>query len=479
MSTSVTFTAPLIGGEWRGDATGAIAVSEPMTGGVLAEAATSSVADCLDAVRAASEALPRWRSTAPRERAEVLRRAFDLMITERVAIAELISAENGKTAREAVGEVNYAAEFFRWFSEEAVRVGGELRMAPGGDKRIMVVPEPVGVALLVTPWNFPAAMATRKIGPALAAGCTCVLKPAPETPLTAFYLGDLLGRAGVPDGVVNVVLPEPPAAGVAAMLAAPEVRKLSFTGSTEVGRVLLRQTAERVLRTSLELGGNAPFLVLDDANIDDAADAALIAKMRNGGASCIAANRIYVHASRAEAFTDALSARMGALQLALDRRSEAEVGALVTARERDKVSDLVEQAVQDGAQVRIGGTIPDSPGFFYAPTVLSGVAPDAAALGTEIFGPVAPIVVFEDEEDAVRLANDTDSGLMAYVASGNLSHALRVAEQLDTGMVAINRGVISDPAAPFGGIKSSGLGREGGFEGIDEYLERKYIGANW
>jgi succinate-semialdehyde dehydrogenase/glutarate-semialdehyde dehydrogenase len=401
------------------------------------------------------------------------------MIEERGRIAALINAENGKALQEATGEVTYAAEFFRWFSEEASRIGGEIRLAPNGDKRIMVVPEPVGVCLLITPWNFPAAMATRKIGPALAAGCTCVLKPAPETPLTAFYLADLLQRAGVPDGVVNVVLPEPPAEAVAAMLRHPAMRKLSFTGSTEVGRVLLRQSADRILRTSLELGGNAPFIVLADSDVQEAADAAVIAKMRNGGASCVAANRFYVHASLAEPFTTALAVRMSAMRLGLGGEPDAEVGALVTAAERDKVAGLVEQAVQDGAQVRLGGSAPDAPGFFYEPTVLGDVAPDAPTLATEIFGPVAPIAVFQHEDEAIRLANSCEAGLIAYVTSGTLTHALRVAEQVEAGMVAINRGVISDPAAPFGGSKASGLGREGGFEGIEEYLERKYIGATW
>ena len=479
MSTPVTFTSPLIGGEWRSHGHDAIAVGDPTTGGVLAEAATSTVDDCRDAVQAASDALRSWRTTAPRQRADILRQAFELMVREKQQIAELVAAENGKALQEAIGEVTYAAEFFRWFSEEAVRIGGEIRLAPNGDKRIMVLPEPVGVCLLITPWNFPAAMATRKIGPALAAGCTCVLKPAPETPLTAFYLADLLQRAGLPPGVLNVVLPEPPAEAVAAMLAHPALRKLSFTGSTGVGQHLLRQSADRVLRTSLELGGNAPFIVLADSNVEEAADAALIAKMRNGGASCVAANRFYVHTSLAEPFTAALSARMAALRLGLERQPDADVGALVTAAERDKVANLVDHAVRDGARLRLGGKAPVSPGYFYEPTVLADVAPDAKALATEIFGPVAAIATFEDEAEAIRLANSTEAGLIAYVTSGSLSHAFAVAEQIEAGMVAVNRGVISDPAAPFGGSKASGLGREGGFEGIEEYLERKYIGASW
>jgi succinate-semialdehyde dehydrogenase / glutarate-semialdehyde dehydrogenase len=480
MSNSfVEFTKPLIGAEWRGDTSAAVAVSNPLTGGVLVEVATSSVADCVEAVELAAAALVSWKATAPRQRAEILRRAFELMIAERDQIARLIAAENGKAYSEAVGEVTYAAEFFRWFSEEASRVGGELRLAPNGDKRIMVTPQAVGVCVLITPWNFPAAMATRKIGPALAAGCTCILKPAPETPLTAFYLADLLLRAGLPAGVLSVVLPEPPAEAVAAMLRHPAVRKLSFTGSTVVGQVLLRQSADRVLRTSLELGGNAPFVVLADSDVAEAVEAAMLAKMRNVGASCVAANRFYVHASVADEFTSMFANRMGALRVGLQGEHDAEVGALVTGGERDKVADIVDKARSAGARVVTGGTAPSSPGFFYSPTVLAGVAPDSAMLSSEIFGPVAPIVVFEDEADAIRLANGTDAGLIAYVMSRNLSHALSVAEQLDTGMVAINRGVISDPAAPFGGMKSSGLGREGGFEGIEEYLERKYIGVAW
>jgi len=476
---TTVFTSPLIGGDWRSRGAATLAVGDPTTGGLLAEATTSTVEDCRDAVQVAADALPAWRGTAPRERAEILRRAFELMVEEKVAIAELVAAENGKALQEAIGEVTYAAEFFRWFSEEAVRIGGEIRLAPAGDKQILVLPEAVGVCLLITPWNFPAAMATRKIGPSLAAGCTCVLKPAPETPLTAFYLADLLQRAGLPPGIVNVVLPEPPAEAVAAMLEHPAVRKLSFTGSTGVGKHLLRMSADRVLRTSMELGGNAPFLVLADADVELAADAALIAKMRNGGASCVAANRFYVHAGMAESFTGALSARMAALRLGLQRERDADVGALVTAAERDKVASLVERAVDDGASVRLGGHAPASPGWFYEPTVLGDVAPDAPVLATEIFGPVAAIATFEDEAEMIRMANSTEAGLMAYVMSGTLSHAFEVARQIEAGMVAVNRGVISDPAAPFGGTKASGLGREGGFEGIEEYLERKYVGVSW
>jgi len=474
---SIMFTGLYINGQW-GPGNGRMTVDEPGTGEVLAEVATASVADCVAAVDAAHAAAPAWASKAPRERAEVLRRAFELMHAEQDPIAELIVRENGKVLSEARGEVGYAAEFFRWFSEEAVRIEGEYRLAPNGDKRILVTAAPVGVAVLVTPWNFPAAMATRKIAPALAAGCTAVLKPAPETPLTALYLAELLGRAGVPAGVLNVVLPEPPAEAVAAMLGHPAVRKLSFTGSTVVGSELLALAAPHVLSTSMELGGNAPFIVLAGADLDVAVPAALVAKMRNTGASCIAANRFYVHESLAASFTAALAQAMGALRVDDGLAPGAEVGALVSAGEQHKVVELVEHATKEGAKVLVGGEVPRRAGFFYPPTVLSDVGRDASILGTEIFGPVAPVTTFVDPDEAIAAANATPFGLMAYVC-GELGHCLGVAERLDVGMVGINRGVISDPAAPFGGVKQSGIGREGGHQGIEEFLETKYIGLDW
>ena len=458
---------------------GKLDVYDPTTGEVIAGVATASVDDCRDAVDAAARAGGGWAATPPRERAEILRRCFETMMAEQTQIATLLQLENGKPVAEARGEVAYAAEFFRWFSEEAVRVAGEIRQAPAGDKRIMVLPEPVGVCLLITPWNFPAAMATRKIAPALAAGCTVVLKPAPQTPLTALYVVDLMARCGTPTGVVNVVLPEPPNEATVAMMARRAVRKVSFTGSIAVGKHLLRLAADRVLRTSMELGGNAPFVVLADADLDTAVESAIAAKMRNTGATCVAPNRIYVHERLADDFTEALSARMAGLTIGFDRRPDATVGALVSNGERDKVAGLVDAAVGGGARLVTGGRAPDARGYFYEPTVLADVEPDAPILATEIFGPVAPLVRFSDEAAAVEMANNTDAGLIAYVMSADLGHGLSVAERLDAGMVAVNRGIVSDVAAPFGGTKESGIGREGGFEGIEEYLERKYVATSW
>ncbi len=458
---------------------GTLDVHDPTTGQMIAAVATSSVEDCLDAVEAAARAAAGWAATPPRERGEILRRCFETMMAEQDRIAALLQLENGKPVAEARGEVAYAAEFFRWFGEEAVRVGGEVRRAPMGDKRIMVLPEPVGVSLQITPWNFPAAMATRKIAPALAAGCTTILKPAPETPLTAFYVVDLLERCGTPPGVVNIVLPEPPNEAAVAMMSHRAVRKVSFTGSIAVGKHLLRLAADRVLRTSMELGGNAPFVVLADADVHVATESAIAAKMRNTGATCVAPNRLYVHERIADDFTEALSARMAGLTIGFDRRPDAEVGALISNGERDKVAGLVGAAVNGGARLVTGGRAPEGGGYFYEPTVLADVEPDAPILAREIFGPVAPLVRFRDEAAAVEMANDTDAGLIAYVMSGDLSRGLAMSEKLDAGMVAVNRGIISEVAAPFGGTKESGIGREGGFEGIEEYLERKYVATSW
>lgn len=470
------FTGLYFDGAWhRGS--GHVDVLDPTTGDVLAGAATASIEECIAAVDAAAAAQPEWAAASPRHRAEVLRECFELMMRECDVIAGLIQAENGKAHNEAIAEVNYAAEFFRWFSEEAPRVGGEFRRAPNGDKQIVVLPEPVGVALLITPWNFPAAMATRKIAPALAAGCTCVLKPAPEAPLTSLYLADLIRRAGAPPGVVNVVLPEPPHEAVSAMMAHRAVRKLSFTGSTAVGTRLLAGAARHVLRTSMELGGNAPFIVLDDADVDVAVEAALVAKMRNGGASCIAANRMYVHAGLYQRFVSALIERIEALSLGCNREPDADIGALVSASERDKVSAIVDDLVRCGGSLRIGGEPVHSQGFFVRPTLVADVPIGAPVLQSEIFGPVAPVVSYTDVDAMVNAANDTASGLIAYIISGDVRRAFSIGRRLDAGMVAVNRGLISDPAAPFGGFKHSGLGKEGGFEGIDEYLRHKYYGV--
>ena len=472
-------TKLLIGGEWGAGSAAAIPVIDPATEEAIAEVAGASPQDALDAVAAAHAALPAWAATAPRERGECLRRAFQLMADRAEALARLMVAENGKALRDARGEISYAAEFFRWYAEEAVRIEGSLMTAPSGANRIMVSRQPVGVSVLVTPWNFPAAMATRKIGPALAAGCTVVLKPAKETPLSALAIAALLHEAGVPDGVVNVVTTAAPGPVVSAMLGDPRVRKLSFTGSTEVGRVLLRTAAQTVTNCSMELGGNAPFIVFDDADVQAAVDGAFIAKMRNGGEACTAANRFFVHEAVADEFTAALTARLGALAVGPGLDEGTDLGPLVNEDTRSKVGLLVAGAASDGAQVRTGGRAPDRRGYFYLPTVLDQVPRDAGILAEEIFGPVAPIVRFSDADEAVTLANSTEYGLVAYLYSRDLRRALRVAEALESGMVGINRGVVSDPAAPFGGVKQSGLGREGGHDGLLEFTETKYVAVDW
>jgi succinate-semialdehyde dehydrogenase/glutarate-semialdehyde dehydrogenase len=465
-----------IDGAWRAGETGErFAVTDPSDYREIAQFAIASEADCLAAVDAAERARPAWAATAPRVRGEILRTAFEILTAEKETLAEIIVRENGKAWADAVSEAAYATEFFRWFAEEAVRIPGDFRRAPAGDKDILVTSEPIGVSLLITPWNFPAAMATRKLGPALAAGCTVVLKPAGETPLTAAYVVDVLRRAGVPDGVVNLVTPVPAGPAVDAMLHHPALRKLSFTGSTEVGRILLAEAADQVISCSMELGGNAPFVVLPGADLDDAVEGALVAKMRNGGSACTSANRFYVHRSLLEPFTDRMREALGAFTVGpgLDRANQ--LGALVSEKERDKVAELVDHAVGDGARVVLGGS-PSADGAFYPPTVITGVEHGSEINATEIFGPVTAIVVFDDVDDVVRMANDTIFGLIAYVY-GETGEALKVARRIDAGMVAVNRGVVSDPAAPFGGMKQSGIGREGAEEGIREFLEQKYIGV--
>jgi len=469
-----------IGGAWRdGGRPDPIPVQDPATEDVLAHVADASPGDGVAAVAAAAAALPAWAATSPRRRSEILRRAFDLMTERREQLAELIVLENGKALADARGEVAYAAEFFRWYAEEAVRALGSVQTAPAGTNKILVLRQPIGIAVLVTPWNFPAAMATRKIGPALAAGCTVVLKPATETPLTALAIVQLLEEAGVPAGVVNCVTTRTAGAVVQAMVDDPRVRKLSFTGSTEVGRRLLATAAETVVSCSMELGGNAPFLVLADADLDAAVAGAMVAKMRNGGSACTAANRFYVHGSVAAEFSARLAEAMGSLVVGPGLDPSVQVGPLVNKFSRDKVDELVTGAVDGGAGVLTGGSAPDRRGWFYAPTVLSDVAPDASILREEIFGPVAPIVAFDDVDEAIALANDTEYGLVSYVYTTDLAQGLRVSEALDSGMVGLNRGVVSDPAAPFGGTKQSGVGREGGHEGMLEYLESKYIAVDW
>jgi succinate-semialdehyde dehydrogenase/glutarate-semialdehyde dehydrogenase len=472
-------TGLLIGGEWSTGRAGVLPVLNPATEDVLAEVADASPEDALEAVGAAAGALAGWAGTPPRQRAECLRRAYELMTARAEALARLMVLENGKALRDARGEILYAAEFFRWYAEEAVRIDGHLSTAPSGANRIMVLRQPVGVSYMITPWNFPAAMATRKIGPALAAGCTVVLKPAKETPLSALAVAAILSEAGVPDGVVNVVPTNKPGPMTEAVLADPRVRKLSFTGSTEVGRMLLKQAADYVTNCSMELGGNAPFLVFDDADIDAAVDGAFLAKMRNGGEACTAANRFYVHERVAGEFSAKLSARLAGLKMGPGLDDGVDLGPLVNADTRAKVSDLVDSATGDGAKVLTGGHAPDRAGFFYEPTVLDGVPSGAGILSEEIFGPVAPIVRFSDPDEAIALANNTEFGLVSYLYCGDLARALRTAEALEAGMVGINRGVVSDPAAPFGGVKQSGLGREGAHEGLLEYTETKYIAVDW
>jgi succinate-semialdehyde dehydrogenase / glutarate-semialdehyde dehydrogenase len=472
-------TGLLIGGQWSAGRAGTLPVINPATEEPVTEVADASPEDALDAVAAAAAALPGWAARPPRERAECLRRGYELMIARSEQLARLMVVENGKALRDARGEIIYAAEFFRWYAEEAVRIDGSLSVAPSGANRIMVARQPVGVSYLITPWNFPAAMATRKIGPALAAGCTVLLKPAKETPLTALAVAQILAEAGVPEGVVNVLPTAKPGPMTEAVLADPRVRKLSFTGSTEVGRMLLKQAADYVTNCSMELGGNAPFLVLEDADIDAAVSGAVLAKMRNGGEACTAANRFYVHEKVAAEFSARLAGKLAALKVGPGLDDGIDLGPLVNADTRDKVAGLVDSATDAGAAVLTGGHAPERVGYYYEPTVLDNVPAGAGILAEEIFGPVAPIVRFTDEAEAIALANDTEYGLVSYVYSGDLRRALRVAEGLDAGMVGINRGVVSDPAAPFGGVKQSGLGREGAHDGLLEYTETKYIAVDW
>jgi succinate-semialdehyde dehydrogenase/glutarate-semialdehyde dehydrogenase len=478
--TTAAHTELLIGGGWQASSDGVrMDVFDPATGQAIASVASASEKDAERAVQAAHDALPGWAATSPRHRSDVLRRAFDLLTTRTEQFAQLISWENGKSLADSRAEVSYAAEFFRWYSEEAVRVLGSVQTAPAGTGRIVVIRQPIGVAVLVTPWNFPAAMATRKIGPALAAGCSVVLKPASDTPLTALAIGALLEEAGVPAGVVNVLPSRRSGTVVASMLAHAAVRKLSFTGSTEVGRTLLHEAADQVLSCSMELGGNAPFIVLPDADLDAAVRGAMIAKMRNGGEACTAANRFYVHSSIASEFAARFAAAMSTLRVGPGTDESTQLGPLINSAAVTTVHRLVTDAADRGAKIRAGGQMLERPGFFYAPTVLDEVPAESAILREEIFGPVAPIVRFDDVAEAIALANDTEYGLVSYVYTRDLAAGLRICEALESGMVGLNRGVVSDPAAPFGGVKQSGLGREGGHEGLLEYTEAKYIATEW
>ena len=476
MSSVTTPTGLLIGGEWR-QTQERLQVIDPATFTVLAEIGNADVTTGLEAVAAAHEAFASWSVTPARQRAEILRRAFEIMTAEIETCARIISLENGKAWRDALGEATYAAEFFRWFSEEACRIQGDFRYAPNGDKTIVVDHRPMGVAYMITPWNFPAAMATRKLAPALAAGCTAVLKPASETPLTALWIGDVLQRAGAPAGVVNIITTTQTGPVSEAILADDRVATLSFTGSTYVGKMLLRQTAERVLPSSMELGGNAPFVVFEGTDVDAAIAGAMVAKMRNGGAACTAANRFYVHASVVEEFTVKLEQAFAGLKVGPGIDQANDLGAMVSEKERDKIVELLQEAMGEGVVAKPASSVP-SLGAFIAPTVVRDVVHGSTLTRNEIFGPVAPIITFEDEEDGIRMANDTEYGLISYVYAKDPGTGIRIARRMESGMVAVNRGLASDPAAPFGGMKESGLGREGGFAGIHEFLETQYYAVD-
>ena len=470
-------TKLLIGGTWREAGSGdRFEVHDPSSGATLTTCADATPGDGLAALAAAHSAQAGWAATAPRDRSEILRRAFEALVARADEFATLMSLEMGKTVAEARGEVTYAAEFFRWFAEEAVRIHGRYSVAPNGASRLLTMKQPVGPTLMITPWNFPLAMGTRKIGPAVAAGCTMVVKPAHETPLTMLLLAQVMQEAGLPDGVLNVVTTMHSGAVCEPIIRDERLRKLTFTGSTAVGKKLVEQSAEQLLRLSMELGGNAPFLVFEDADVDAAVEGAMLAKMRNIGEACTAANRFFVHESLAQEFSTKLAARMGALVVGKGTKKGVDVGPLITAKARDGVDELVKDAVARGASVLTGGAPVPGRGYFYQPTVLTDVADDSRCLREEIFGPVAPVSTFTDDADAVAKANGTEYGLVGYIYTNDQTRVIRVAEAMEFGMIGVNTGIVSNPAAPFGGVKQSGFGREGGFEGIDEYLETKYVG---
>jgi len=463
-----------IGGEER-SAGSTFDVINPATDEVLLSVANATAADAIAALDAACAVQETWAATPARERGEVLRSVFETIIAKADDIATLMTLEMGKVVAESLGEVKYGAEFFRWFAEEAVRIGGRYTPSPAGTGRIVVTKQPVGPCYAITPWNFPLAMGTRKIGPALAAGCTMIVKPAQETPLTMLLLAKLIAEAGLPKGVLSVLPSNQPREVTTALIEDGRLRKMSFTGSTGVGKALLKQSSDALLRTSMELGGNAPFVVFDDADVDAAVEGAMLAKMRNGGEACTAANRLYVATPLLEDFTDKFVKKMGEMTIGNGLDPSSKLGPLVNSKQVGSVQELVDDAVEKGATVAVGGRAPGGPGNFYPATVLTNVPPDARILKEEVFGPVAPIVGFDTEEQGVAAANDTEYGLAAYIYTQSLDRALRVAESINAGMVGVNRGVISDPAAPFGGVKESGFGREGGIEGIEEYLDIKYI----
>jgi succinate-semialdehyde dehydrogenase/glutarate-semialdehyde dehydrogenase len=472
-------TQLFIGGQWRDASSGAtIDVEDPATGEVIAAVADATNADADAALAAADEAFTTWRNVAPRERADILRRAYDLINERMDELALLMTMEMGKPIAESRAEITYANNFFRWYSEEAVRINGRFTINETGKGRVLTMRQPVGPCVFITPWNFPLAMGTRKIGPALAAGCTCVVKPAKQTPLSMLALAQILEEAGLPGGVVNVITASSSGSIMQPLIEDPRTRKMSFTGSTPVGKKLIAQSAEQVLKVSMELGGNAPFLVFEDADLDAAVEGALLAKMRNGGEACTSANRFHVHESVAAEFADRLAAKIGSLKVGRGTEDGIQVGPLIDESQRSKVAELVEDAVGKGARVLTGGGRVDGAGYFFEPTVLADVSDDAELLKEEIFGPVAPITTFSSDEEAIAKANDTEYGLVSYVFTQDVNRAFKVIEALETGMIGFNQGMVSNAGAPFGGVKQSGYGREGGPEGLDEYLETKYVAMN-
>ena len=468
-----------IGGEWRDAAEGGtLGVEDPSTGEDLCQVADAQPEDALAALDAAAEAQKDWARHPPRERGEILRRAFEKIMQRMDELAVLMTLEMGKPIADSKAEITYAAEFFRWYSEQAVRIGGSYSISPDGAQRIITMKQPVGPCLMITPWNFPMAMGTRKIGPAIAAGCTMVMKPAKQTPLSMLALAEILEESGLPAGVLNVVVGSSSSDVVAPIISDPRLRKLTFTGSTPVGRGLMEQASENLLRVSMELGGNAPFLIFDDADVDAAINGAQVAKMRNVGEACTAANRFHVASSVADQFAEKLAEKLGSMKIGRGTEEGTQVGPLIDEDQRGKVQELVEDAVGKGAKALVGAQKMDGQGYFYQPTVLNDVPKEADLRYEEIFGPVAPVFSFDSEEEAIAAANDTEYGLVAYVYTRDFDRAIRVIERLQTGMVGLNQGMVSNAAAPFGGIKQSGFGREGGTEGIEEYLETKYVAAN-
>jgi succinate-semialdehyde dehydrogenase / glutarate-semialdehyde dehydrogenase len=467
-----------IAGEWRDGAKGTITVEDPSTEEPLCDVADASVDDARAALDAAVDAGPAFAAMAPRERGEILRRAFETITARKDELALLMTLEMGKTIKESLAEIAYAAEFFRWFSEEAVRIDGRYAVAANGAGRVLTMKQPVGPCLMITPWNFPLAMGTRKVGPAIAAGCTMVVKPAQQTPLSMLMLAKILEEAGLPGGVLNLFTASSSSETTGPLIADQRLRKMSFTGSTEVGRKLMAQASDTLLRLSMELGGNAPFIVFEDADVDAAVAGAMIAKMRNMGEACTSANRFHVAGAVADQFASKLAEKMGALKLGRGVEESTDVGPLIDDTQRGKVADLVQDAIGRGATAVVGGDKRDGAGYFYEPTVLTDIPDDAQLLQEEIFGPVAPVKGFADEDEAIAAANNTEYGLVAYVYTNDLRRALRVCERLETGMIGLNQGMVSNAQAPFGGVKQSGFGREGGYEGIEEYLETKYVAVN-